>query len=124
MSTRRSFHPSFRAPNSSFVGATRRGELRRIEAHGELWLEIQDLIRPVLNRSWDPIGVSGVVDSEYEHYIGPLYELLTSGAADKELIEHLRAIETQSIGLRPSSDDTMSRVIAELRVLCLPTLPL
>ena len=115
--------PDLHPPNSLFVAAVRRGEFLRVEEHGELWLDIQEKIRTVLNSSWDPIRVAGVVDDEYEHYIGPLYELLITHVPDADIADHLRTIETEWMGLRPSTDEKISNVIAELRGLHLPSLP-
>jgi hypothetical protein len=56
--------PSLRMPNSEFVAVVNGRELVRIEPAGRIWLTIQDQIRVVLNRDWDPIGVADIVDDE------------------------------------------------------------
>jgi len=65
--------------------------------------EIQDAIRAVLLREWDPIGVRDVPEAqdEYDGYVGGVYRLLASGAAAPELAEHLARIERDSMGLSP-----------------------
>jgi hypothetical protein len=41
--------------------------------------EIQDAIRQVLYRDWDPIGVCGVApEDEYDSYIGGVYRILST----------------------------------------------
>ena len=63
--------------------------------------QIQDDIRAVLLRAWDPIGINDVPEAqdEYDSYVGGVYRLLASGASEDQLIEHLRRIETTSMGL-------------------------
>jgi hypothetical protein len=63
--------------------------------------QIQEDIRAVLLRDWDPIGINDVPEAqdEYDSYVGGVYRLLASGASEDQLIEHLRRIETTSIGL-------------------------
>jgi hypothetical protein len=110
-----------RVPNQIFVAVVEGVELPRVEEDdGPVWLEIQDQIRAVLNGSWDPIGVAGVVRDEYDSYIGGIYALLLRGADDHELAQHLALIETKSMGLRPSAPDLLARVVRELRLLELP----
>ena len=54
--------------------------------------EIRVHIRHVFNEVWDPIGVMSDPEwprDEYDGYIGPMFELLTSGASDQEIEEYL-----------------------------------
>jgi hypothetical protein len=74
--------PSLRTPNSEFVAVVKGRELVRIETAGRVWLTIQDQIRAVLNSDWDPIGVANIVDDEYDMYIGHIYSLLATDAAE------------------------------------------
>lgn len=48
-------------------------------------------IRHILLQVWDPIVIKDEPNAqdEYDSYIGELYELLVSGAADSDLIEYL-----------------------------------
>ena len=66
--------------------------------------EIQDAIRQILLQDWDPIGVRDVpaAQDEYDGYVGGVYRLLASAASPEAVAEHLRAIETERMGLRHS----------------------
>ena len=65
-----------------------------IESH------LSPLIREVLNRHWDPIGVRDVVDDEYESYIPRIADLLATGTDQPALGRHLHRIECDTMGLR------------------------
>ena len=62
--------------------------------------DIQDTIRGVLIRDWDPIGVRDVPEAqdEYDGYVGGVYRLLAAGAAVRDIAEHLARIERDSMG--------------------------
>ncbi len=113
---------SLRLPNSRFVAVVEGRELVRVESAGGTWLEIQDQIRSVLNGSWDPIGVADEVSDEYDGYIGALYGLLQRESADDPIVEHLRRIETERMGLKEPLRDRLLEVVAKLRQLELPHL--
>jgi hypothetical protein len=77
--------------------------------------EIQEAIRLVLLRDWDPIGVRDVPEAqdEYDGYVSGVYRLLVSGATLSELAEHLLQIERESMRLSPRPDvlvDVSSRL--------------
>lgn len=63
--------------------------------------QIQEDIRDVLLREWDPIGIVDVPEAqdEYDSYVGGVYRLLASGASQDQLVEHLRQIEIAQMGL-------------------------
>jgi hypothetical protein len=65
---------------------------------------IQDSIREILLRDWDPIGVRDVPEAqdEYDGYVGGVYRLLANGASVREIAAHLAAIARDSMGI--SSD--------------------
>jgi hypothetical protein len=48
--------------------------------------QIEEAIRQVLFRDWDPIGVSNTPEArdEYNPYVGSVYRLLASGASAGE----------------------------------------
>jgi hypothetical protein len=48
-------------------------------------------IREVFLGLWDPIGIADEPNAqdEYDSYVGPMFELLMSGALDAELKAHL-----------------------------------
>ncbi len=63
--------------------------------------EIQEKIRQVLLRDWDPIGVRDMTgpEDEYDAYIGGVYRLLASGASEHQITDYLYQIETNRMGL-------------------------
>ena len=75
--------------------------------------EIQDSIRQILFRDWDPIGVSEVPEAqdEYDSYVGGVYRLLASGASEDEIIGHLYRIESDTMGM-PAADREGLRAVA------------
>jgi len=61
---------------------------------------MNDSIREVLMKCWDPIQVQdepGASD-EYDSYIDGVFRLLARGATDSEVAEHLATIERDSMG--------------------------
>jgi hypothetical protein len=48
-------------------------------------------IRRVFLEGWDPIGVRDEPNAqdEYDGYIGPVFELLSTGGSDKQIAEYL-----------------------------------
>ena len=67
-------------------------------------------IREVLNRDWDPIGVTrgNVEDDEYERYEGKIAAMLRDRASDEDLLAYLKWAEVEQIGL--GSDDGFDRL--------------
>jgi hypothetical protein len=112
--------PSLRLPNSQCVGVVAGRDLIRVESAGRAWLEIQDHIRAVLKASWDPIGVAGDVDDEYDGYIGGIFSLLRSDASVDVIAEHLSRIEVERMGLASSPFTQLREVAVRLRTLQLP----
>jgi len=112
--------PSLRMPNSEFVAVVKGREFVRIEPAGRVWLTIQDQIRAVLNRDWDPIGVADIVDDEYDMYIGHIYSLLATDAAEQAIADHLLWIEFDRVGLTGTPKNQLLQVAANLRSLQLP----
>jgi hypothetical protein len=70
-------------------------------------------IHHVLIYEWDPIGVSDepMAQDEYDSYIPTIFRLLTEGADDYKMAQHLEQIETVSMGL--SSGGEHNRTIAK-----------
>jgi hypothetical protein len=114
--------PSLRMPNSEFVAVVEGRELVRIEPAGRVWLMIQNRIRVVLNRDWDPIGVADIVDDEYDMYIGNIYSLLATDTDEQAIADHLLWIELERMGLTGTPMNQLFRVAANLRSLQLPPL--
>jgi hypothetical protein len=113
---------SLRLPNAQFVAIVEGRDLVRVETAGTIWLNIQDQIRSVLNDSWDPIGVAGNVRDEYDGYIADLYTLLQLEKSDEPIIQHLRRIEADRMGLVAPSRERLQEVVRKLRQLTLPSL--
>ena len=114
--------PSLRMPNSEFVAVVKGRELVRVEPAGRIWLTIQDQIRAVLNRDWDPIGVADVVDDEYDIYIGHIYSLLATDAGEQAIADHLLWIELERMGLTGTPMNQLLQIASNLRSLQLPPL--
>jgi hypothetical protein len=79
--------------------------------------EIQDSIRVVLRRDWDPLGIQDVAEAqdEYDSYVAGVYRLLASGASENQLIDHLQQIETVAMGLSGSEPAKLRPVVHRLR---------
>ena len=58
-------------------------------------------IRRVLMEKWDPIGVADVLQAqdEYDSYICGVIDLLQDQASREEIEEHLRRIESDTMGM-------------------------
>jgi hypothetical protein len=80
--------------------------------------EIQDSIRAILIRDWDPIHVQDIPEAqdEYDAYIGGVYRLLSSGASEFAIATHLASIERNSMGFSTSAE-ALLRVARCLRQL-------
>ncbi|HEY3332439.1 MAG TPA: hypothetical protein VGK19_20585 [Capsulimonadaceae bacterium] len=76
-------------------------------------------IRKILLDVWDPIGVrtEPLAQGEYDMYLGGIYMLLVGSATDPDIVEHLRKIETDRMGLRGQSEEPLRTVVGALREL-------
>lgn len=83
-------------------------------------IEIKRRIRLILSRHWDPLSVSGVVDHEYDSYIGGIYRLLSRHASDDRMARHLQGIEVGALGINGTPFERLLRVAIELRQLQIP----
>jgi len=77
---------------------------------------IQESIRQILLRDWDPIGINDVPEAndEYGAYVGGVYRLLASHCSADQLIDHLFAIETQAIGMSVPEREHLRPVATKL----------
>ena len=73
--------------------------------------EIQNAIRNVLYRYWDPIGGADLPMDEYDAYIGGVYRLLVNDASDAAVVEHLRRVSPGGIDV---SDTRLHFVVRKL----------
>jgi len=60
--------------------------------------EIEDSIRQILYRDWNPIGCP-VPEDEYDSYIAPVYRILAGSRSEQELVEFLFRTARDSIGV-------------------------
>jgi hypothetical protein len=85
---------------------------------------VQDAIRRVLLRDWDPIGVRDApqAQDEYDGYIGGVYRLLATGAAEHDVAEHLAQIERDSMGFstRPDALVKVASRLKEIEIMLKP----
>ena len=67
---------------------------------------IQDSIRRVLLKDWDPIGIQDEPNAqdEYDSYVGGVYRLLVQGASPAEVADHLATVEREAMGLKTEAD--------------------
>lgn len=79
---------------------------------------IEDSIRKILMDEWDPIGVRGVPEAsdEYDHYIGQVDRIASSGGSAAEIAGCLERIEREEIEVC-TSPDTRMRVSEQLKTL-------
>ena len=82
---------------------------------------IRSEIRRVLMTVWDPIGVRDEPNAqdEYDSYLGGVFDLLTGGASDDRISEHLWRIVTERMEL-PAKKDDMQSTVSALRQIQLP----
>jgi len=68
--------------------------------------EIQQRIKEVLLRHWDPVGVAAEprAQDEYDGYVGGVYRLLASGAEPLVVADHLARLEVEQMGLATPVD--------------------
>ena len=61
------------------------------------------MVRECLWRDWDPIGVNGFSEAtdEYDAYAPTITAMLLDGADAYKVLEHLKRLETDSMGLSP-----------------------
>jgi hypothetical protein len=78
--------------------------------------EIQDAIRQVLFREWDPIGVKDNpnLQDEYDAYIAPVYRILSSSRSEQELVDFLFRTEGESMGLQCDSAERLRPIARKL----------
>lgn len=75
--------------------------------------EIQEAIRDILLRDWDPLEVVLVRD-EYDDYITPVYNILVGSRSEQELIEFLFSAEDDLGGVLSESPEQLRPVALKL----------
>jgi hypothetical protein len=78
--------------------------------------EVQDSIRRILFRFWDPIGVNDnpKLRNEYDSYIAPVYRILTGSRSEQELIEFLSRAGLDTGGLSSASQEQLRPIARQL----------
>jgi len=73
-------------------------------------------VRDLLNRHWDPIGVvdDGITD-EYDSYVGQVYQRVRHHRDADALVQYLREVEEESMGLRPTSANRIQQIFVALK---------
>lgn len=76
---------------------------------------MQDAIRQVLLRKWDPIGIGDVEScvDEYDRYIAPVYRLLVGSRSEDDLIDLLFRSERE-LGISCESAEQLRQVARAL----------
>lgn len=83
--------------------------------------DVRCAIRRVFLEVWDPIGISDEPNAqdEYDGYIGRVFELLTTGGSDKDIVEYLFSTTNQAMGL-VASREQLTPVVTALRQIPIP----
>ena len=80
--------------------------------------EIQDAIRQILYRDWDPIGVCGAApEDEYDSYIGGVYRILAGSRSEEELVQFLVWTAEDTVGSQEPASARLRQVAHELLAL-------
>jgi hypothetical protein len=76
---------------------------------------IQDAIRKVLRRDWDPIGLGDALpEDEYDAYIAPVYRILSGNRSEPDLVECLSRMEADVIGAPRESTERLQSIARTL----------
>jgi len=74
------------------------------------WIDI----KKILNEEWDPIGVSGVFDDEYDMYVLNVHSLLNKNAAKDEIVDMLLDLEGNRMGMTLTENSkTRAQIVAQ-----------
>jgi hypothetical protein len=81
--------------------------------------DIQNSIRQVLFRDWDPIGVNTNtrLNDEYDAYVAPVYRILVGSRSEEALIAFLQTTECDQIGLKSAPAEQLRGVARKLLAL-------
>jgi hypothetical protein len=77
--------------------------------------EIQNALRQILYREWDPLGIAGEwPEDEYDAYIGGVYRILATSRSGEELITYLQEVVQNQMGLRTGERETLRQIAQRL----------
>jgi hypothetical protein len=84
---------------------------------------VKQQIDRILWEVWDPIGVNKISPArdEYSGYVNGVFKLLTSGASDEEISQHLLTIVHDRMELRAATAADMQSAVTALRTIALPS---
>ena len=71
-------------------------------------------VREVLRTDWNPVGVHGLPEDEYDSYVWPIVRLLREGADEAALTKHLHEVELLYFN-RDTSEAKLKPVAQRLR---------
>jgi len=77
----------------------------------------------ILWEVWDPIGVNKISPArdDYSGYVNGVFQLLTSGASDEEIAQHLLTIVHDRMELKAATVAEMQPTVTALRDISLPS---
>jgi len=72
--------------------------------------ELRQRVDEVLYYLWDPIGINEdpFTRGEYRMYVDRVLSLLVSGSSDRQIADHLCALERQRMELTPNREQTLN----------------
>jgi hypothetical protein len=80
--------------------------------------KIQDAIRQVLLRDWNPLGLDdSMPDDEYDAYIAPVYRILAGSRSEQELMVCLSRLARDDIGAPFASPELLQPIARKLLAL-------
>jgi hypothetical protein len=84
---------------------------------------IKQQIDRILWEVWDPIGVNKISPArdEYSAYVNGVFQLLTSGASDEEIAQHLLTMVHDRMELKAATVADMRPTVKALRNIALPS---
>jgi len=84
---------------------------------------VKQQIDRILWEVWDPIGVNKISPArdEYSGYVNGVFQLLTSGASDEEIAQHLLMIVHDRMELKAATVAEMQPTVTALRAISLPS---
>lgn len=72
----------------------------RATAAARHWHALRGRVAKILLRDWDPIGIQEVGPAdEYDDYVAGILGLLTEGASERRLVDHLAHLQIDDIGM-------------------------
>jgi len=82
------------------------------------FLNLYRQIDIILEKEWDPIGVSDIIRDEYQMYVSQIFQMTQKNASANEIEQALYIIETVRMGCFGNRENCqrVSKMIAELEI--------